>query len=104
MGKVLTTLSWLLVITVVLIGNLHPICGFVGCASHPFNLAVIEYIDTHGDKTEESICTVHAIMKKLWTIQTSAKLRIIQNLKNVTRWISTFNMLQRYTENQKYFR
>eukprot|EP00171_Calliarthron_tuberculosum_P012778 IDg12778t1 len=71
-------------------------CGFVGCASQKFNLAVKDLLMTHKD----IICKVRELMKKLRALLERAILRKFTDLtpivSSVTRWSSTYEMLQRY--------
>lgn len=73
-------------------------CGFIGCSSHRFNLAVLDIIKSD----EELIQKVNCIMKKFKNLLHAAKLREYSHLravtKNDTRWSSTFNMISRYFE------
>ena len=72
--------------------------NFIGCASHRFDLAVKDIMVEYDDL----VSTVNAIMKKLKNLVPSAKLRKLTPLKpktrNVTRWSSTHDMLERYLE------
>jgi len=72
--------------------------GFVGCASHRFNLFVKNIIISE-DVLIESI---REIMKKVSHPVTAAKLRKFSDLRpvcsNATRWSSTANMLKRFLE------
>lgn len=81
-------------------------CLFIGCANHRFSLAVGDYIDGHESETKAVIDSIHALMKKLRTLNLSAKLfahaKLKGQLNNVTRWSSTFNMLQRFAEIRQY--
>jgi hypothetical protein len=68
----------------------------VGCASHRFNLAMVDYFKDY----EEILSNINEIMKKLNNLKNSGKLREYTNLKpltrNVTRWSSTKTMLIRF--------
>ena len=68
----------------------------VGCASHRFNLAVKDMLEDYTNLTTK----VYHLMKKLRNIIHSAKLRKMTPLRpkcgNVTRWSSTFVMMERY--------
>lgn len=73
-------------------------CGFIGCASHRFNLAMKDMIKDDTILIEK----VQAVMQKLrWPIP-AAKLRrhtlLCAKCANVTRWSSTADMLVRYKE------
>lgn len=52
-------------------------CGFVGCASHRFNLAVKDVLNVHADLID----VVHKIMAKLRHLIPSAKLRSVDSLQ-----------------------
>lgn len=73
-------------------------CGFVGCASHRFNLAVKDLIGQEWALVE----VVQKVMLKLRNLIPAAKLRRHTPLKpllnNVTRWSSTHSMLRRYQQ------
>lgn len=70
----------------------------VGCASHRFNLAVMDIIREH----DSIISKVHALMVQLRTLTTAAKLRLLTHYKAKvscpTRWGSYFFMMKRYFE------
>lgn len=73
-------------------------CGFIGCASHRFNLAVKDLAAaSHGIVTK-----VHTLMGKLRFLIAAAKLRSITPLKAKcaieTRWRSVYQMLRRFKE------
>jgi len=69
---------------------------FIGCASHRFNLAVQSYLDTYDEITS----SINTLMKTLSNIKKAGKLRLKTNLepvtKNVTRWSSTYSMVERF--------
>ena len=69
---------------------------FIGCASHRFNLAVQSYLHTYDDV----ISSIHNLMKTLSNIKKAGKLRLKTHLEpvtnNVTRWSSTFSMVERF--------
>ncbi|KAG2897700.1 hypothetical protein PC114_g14578 [Phytophthora cactorum] len=71
---------------------------FIGCASHRFQLAVNDFL---ADK-ELLLAKIHALMKHLSTIKCRAALRKVTPpahvLRNVTRYSSTFNMVERYVK------
>jgi len=71
---------------------------FIGCASHRFNLAMKTYLEPH----EIILKKINDIMKKLSTIKGRAwlkrKTECSPVLRNVTRWSSTFMMIERYTQ------
>ena len=77
----------------------------VGCASHRLNLAVKQWIDSHGN-IAEAIEKVSTLMAKASNLKTAARLRELTldyhgvSLKavreNVTRWTSVFSMVKRY--------
>ena len=71
-------------------------CPFIGCASHRFNLAVKEFMQPH----EESLQNINDLMLKLSTLKIAGALRKRTDLKpikrNVTRWSSTYSMLNRF--------
>jgi hypothetical protein len=71
---------------------------FIGCASHRFNLAMKSHLEKH----EEMLKQVNGIMISLKGLIPSAKLRSHTDLKphcrNQTRWSSTYQMLNRYTQ------
>ncbi|EGZ29118.1 hypothetical protein PHYSODRAFT_375103, partial [Phytophthora sojae] len=68
----------------------------IGCASHRFNLAVRAFLEAHETMVEK----VHKFMKKLATVKGRAVLKKISKLhpklNNVTRWSSTYEMLERF--------
>lgn len=70
----------------------------IGCASHRFNLAVCDIIESNSDTVQ----AIRSIMVKLRTLKYAAHLRNHIDLKpilsNTTRWSSTFQMLKRYIE------
>lgn len=70
----------------------------VGCASHRFNLAVMQIVE----ENEEAVEKVRALMVILRQLIPAAKLRERTNLKAKlacpTRWGSYFKMLKRYME------
>lgn len=69
---------------------------FIGCASHRFNLAVQSYLDTYDEITS----SINNLMKTLSNIKKAGKLRLKTSLepvtRNVTRWSSTYSMLERF--------
>ncbi len=71
---------------------------FVGCASHRFNLAVKLYLEPF----ETVLKRINDLMKKLNTIKGKAwlkeKTKLRPVLRNVTRWSSTFKMVERYID------
>jgi len=73
----------------------------IGCASHKLNLAVEKYIQGFPE-----IQIINQLMIKLSTPLKMAKLRLRTPLrpisKNLTRWSSCFNMLERFFEIQEY--
>ncbi|KAE9321784.1 hypothetical protein PR003_g17390 [Phytophthora rubi] len=68
----------------------------VGCASHRFNLAVKKYLEPH----ERLLSEVNDLMVELRPEKNRAELKKYTELlpvkRNVTRWSSTFTMVQRY--------
>ena len=72
--------------------------GFVGCASHRYNLAVCDILKDN----DRIISLVREIMKKIRTGVNRAKLRRITHLSPIidqeTRWSSTYSMLLRYQQ------
>jgi hypothetical protein len=68
----------------------------IGCASHRLNLAVQEYLHN----SETLLNKIDQLMRKLQTIKFAARLREETHLsairRNLTRWSSTFNMIERY--------
>jgi hypothetical protein len=68
----------------------------IGCASHRFNLAVKKFLLEY----EDILLKIHNLMKALGNIKQAGKLRKSTNLRpvkrNVTRWSSTFAMLERF--------
>lgn len=76
--------------------------GFIGCASHRFNLFVKSMIEKDIDLCEQ----VRKIMKKLSNPICAAKLRehtsLTSVVSNVTRWSSTSSMLNRFLEIEKF--
>lgn len=78
--------------------------GFIGCASHRFNLAVKDLIAEH----EPAITKVHELMKKLHTPNIAGKLLKVTHLKPKsyikTRWSSTYEMLQRFLDLKDHIR
>lgn len=73
----------------------------IGCASHKLNLAVEKYIQGFPE-----IQVINQLMIKLSTPLKMAKLKLRTALRpisrNVTRWSSCFNMLERFFEIQEY--
>jgi len=71
---------------------------FVGCASHRFNLAVKLYLEPF----DTVLKRINDLMKKLNTIKGKAwlkeKTKLRPVLRNVTRWSSTFKMVERYID------
>ena len=71
---------------------------FIGCASHRFNLAVKKVLAPK----EELFVKIQTLMKALLQLKKSAilkrKTKIRPVLRNVTRWSSTFTMVQRYVD------
>ncbi|KAF0722689.1 hypothetical protein Ae201684P_004283 [Aphanomyces euteiches] len=69
---------------------------FVGCASHRFNLFMMDYISQY----EETIGRVNTLMKKLRQLSLAAKLRRLANLlpktRQQTRWSLTYEMSERF--------
>jgi hypothetical protein len=69
--------------------------SLVGCAAHRLNLACEEYL-----QSIEEISLVHALMVKLKDLKPGGWLRKKTELKplvrNKTRWLSAYYMLQRY--------
>ncbi|EGZ17545.1 hypothetical protein PHYSODRAFT_499950 [Phytophthora sojae] len=68
----------------------------VGCASHRFNLAVNKFMEPYGDLLDE----VNNLMVELRHENNRAELKKYTELvpikRNVTRWSSTFTMVERY--------
>ncbi|KAE9274409.1 hypothetical protein PR003_g29614, partial [Phytophthora rubi] len=68
----------------------------VGCASHRFNLAVNRFLAD----SEPLLTQVNTLMSKLSQANNFAQLAKATNLhpikRNITRWSSSFEMLQRY--------
>ncbi|EGZ19787.1 hypothetical protein PHYSODRAFT_495083 [Phytophthora sojae] len=68
----------------------------VGCASHRFNLAVNKFTEPYGDLLDE----VNNLMVELRHENNRAELKKYTDLvpikRNVTRWSSTFTMVERY--------
>ncbi|KAJ8558998.1 hypothetical protein ON010_g8451 [Phytophthora cinnamomi] len=68
----------------------------VGCASHRFNLTVNKFLEPYGDLLDE----VNNLMVELRRENNRAELKQYTDLTpikgNVTRWSSTFTMVQRY--------
>ncbi|KAG6596063.1 Hydroxyacylglutathione hydrolase [Phytophthora cinnamomi] len=68
----------------------------VGCASHRFNLAVNKFLEPYDDLLDED----NNLMVDLRRENNSAELKKYTDLtpikRNVTRWSSTFTMVQRY--------
>jgi hypothetical protein len=80
--------------------RLAAICSIplIGCASHRFNLAVKEILKQHKhlvDKVEKLMIKCRTL-KIAGEIRQKTKLRALE--KNVTRWGSEYNMLQRYLQ------
>lgn len=79
-------------------------CGkpFVGCASHRFHLAMMKLMEGSRDALEK----VNSLMMRLRGLKLAGELRKHTNLtpcpRNVTRWSSTANMLNRYFELKPY--
>ncbi|EGZ06100.1 hypothetical protein PHYSODRAFT_532032 [Phytophthora sojae] len=78
------------------IGRKEGALPLIGCASHRFNLAVRAFLEAHETMVEK----VHKFMKKLATVKGRAVLKKISKLhpklNNVTRWSSTYEMLERF--------
>ncbi len=72
--------------------------GFIGCASHRWNLAMKDVTGS----SDLSISKVEVIMKAFRRPKLAGKLRKLTHLKakcpNATRWSSTVQMLDRYTK------
>ena len=70
----------------------------IGCASHPSNLAIRLYLLPQ----ENHLPKVNELLKKLQTLKQCAIFRKSTVLspvtRNVTRWLSAFEMLKRYFE------
>lgn len=68
----------------------------IGCASHQFNLAVVDILGAE----EQLACKINMTMSKLKNLLLTAKLRKFTHLaaktRNITRCISTFEILIRY--------
>ena len=68
----------------------------IGCASHRFNIAVMNFLKPHKDLLEK----VNLLMGKLKSLKLSGLLRTFTSLrpiqKNATRWSSISEMLDRY--------
>ncbi|RLN87487.1 hypothetical protein BBJ28_00025084 [Nothophytophthora sp. Chile5] len=68
----------------------------VGCASHRFNLAVNKFLAPH----EDLLAEVNTLMVELQKENNFAELKkhteLLPVKRNVTRWSSTFTMVQRY--------
>lgn len=71
----------------------------IGCASHKFNLAVEQWIESH-QETNRALKVIHDLMIQLRTLKNAAKLREMTHLgaiaPNETRWTSKFEMLRRF--------
>jgi len=76
--------------------------GFVGCASHRYNLAYKDLLTPQKDIIEK----VSKVMKKFGNPIPAAKLRKLTTIKPklhvVTRWSSTVDMMRRYAELRDY--
>lgn len=74
---------------------------FIGCHSHTLNLAIQKKLFAN-DSVKKLINKVHRMMNKLLTTKRLAILRtrthLTPKIKNVTRWTSTFEMIERYLE------
>lgn len=72
--------------------------SLIGCASHRLNLATQTFLLP----LESMLTKIEYLMKKLRSIKNSAALRRFTHLspilRNVTRWSSTYAMIQRYLE------
>lgn len=79
-------------------------CYFIGCASHRFNLAVVNIILKYNTKIQK----MNTLIKKLQNLVPAAKLRRLRHLRaltaNKTRWSSTFSMISRYRQIAKFIR
>lgn len=77
-------------------------CGFVGCCSHRFNLAVQDILKG----AEETLNKLNTLMRKFKYLIPAAKLRKHTHLRavtrNETRWSSVYSMMKRYFEIREY--
>ena len=68
----------------------------IGCASHRFNLACKKYLES----SENVLQKIQSLMTSLRQVKQAGKLRTKTDLepiiRNVTRWSSTFEMVQRF--------
>ena len=75
----------------------------IGCASHKFNLAVSAYLE----KDNILLNKTNQLMGRLKTYKLAGKLRELTPLKpvqkNVTRWSSTFEMIERFIQLEPFF-
>ncbi|KAG3189857.1 hypothetical protein PC128_g11571 [Phytophthora cactorum] len=76
----------------------------VGCASHLFNLAVKKFLTEH----ETLLQQINSLMHQLRLPNNASELAKLTPLRakarNVTRWSSTYGMLQRYVKIRAYIR
>lgn len=75
----------------------------IECASQPLNLALCNKISTE----EELVHKIHQLMVKLRTLLLSAKLRVLTtirpNNRSITRWSSTYEMVQMHIRLREFF-
>lgn len=76
---------------------------FVGCASHRLNLAVKQEIEEGYDDLLRNIEALHkALRKKKQAGKLRKKTLTVPQLRNVTRWSSSYKMIESFLKIQEY--
>jgi len=97
-GKSLGNLIYLVADNAAVNTRLADLLGIpmIGCASHRFNLACKKYLES----SENVLQKIQSLMTSLRQVKQAGKLRTKTDLepiiRNVTRWSSTFEMVQRF--------